>query len=158
MNKELQIGACNETDYRLAELAYFERLQAYFNIYPGDMAKAIASEAKKAKKDKVACAEELRLRTLNEFEHTLKTARAIVDPSYKYKGILWDDTLYVEDGFTLVIREHFNLSHKEIVRDMTKKCKAEGIDTGEALRSIQYQVTSVIEWAFESVFKILKRK
>ena len=158
MKKILSIGSCNEADYRLAEIALFERLQAYFNLHPGKMAKVIKDVALKYRTNEIKFAQQLKAQVEDEFEHALNTARSKVDRRYKYTGKLCDGRAYSSDSFSREMQHFFNLDPKQIIRDVTAKYASEDLKTADVLQSMEYQIGNVIEWAFTCTVKILKKK
>ena len=158
MIKKLEIGSCNKADDRLAEIALFERLQAYFNIYPGKMAEVVNDLSAKRGINKIKLAKNFRLWILDEFEHAFNTARASVDPRHIYTGMMWDSRDYVPGPYSSEIQKYFNLSPGKMVRDVSSKCKPEELEVSDVLWSMHYQTPIVIEWAFKNVITIIKKK
>jgi hypothetical protein len=140
---------------RLAQIALFERLQSYLELYPKKWAHGISKIAKSQNKNPIEFAEGMRKCFKVLLRSQLKAAIREFEGFARSVGSV--DLLADCDPFYSIICEELHWSARRFYRDIVSKAKAEQLDPVECLNYLLDQSPAMIDWTIDKAVEILKR-
>ena len=150
--KQINIGSLVNSDiaWKLAEIALFERIQAMFHLYPGEMAKAMRQLGKRLGKNPASLAAQIHIPTREIFKDVLSAVFYILVEQKT------QEPLPIRSEYQKEIIEFFGLNPRTIACAIQAKAKSEGLQAHEVARCLGEITPTVVLWAFSQTVRILE--